>query len=68
MIKCLRPVCSMGAGSRVPTSAQAYETLVQALQEQANWEQRARTAKELLDEMISSRREAAELAQQYDIR
>ena len=58
----------MGAGLRVPTPQQAHETLVQALQEQASWEQRARTAKELLKELLTSRREAADLAAQYDTR
>lgn len=52
----------------MPTPQQAHETLVQALQEQASWEQRARTAKELLKELLTSRREAADLAAQYDTR
>lgn len=42
--------------------------LTAALQEQATWEQRRRSAKELLNEMLASRREAAELARSYDTR
>ena len=42
--------------------------LTAALQEQATWEQRRRSAKELLNEMLASRREAAELAKSYDTR
>ncbi len=53
---------------RLPTPQQAHDTLVHALQEQASWEQRARSAKELLKELLISRREAADLAVQYDTR
>ena len=56
------------AGSRVPTPQAAADTLVAALQEQADWEARARAAKELLGDMLRSRREAADLAAQYDTR
>ncbi|BDA41097.1 probable inactive ubiquitin carboxyl-terminal hydrolase 54 at C-terminar half [Coccomyxa sp. Obi] len=55
-------------GMRLPTPQQAHDTLVHALQEQASWEQRARSAKELLKELLISRREAADLAAQYDTR
>jgi len=56
------------AGLRVPSPQAAHETLVNALQEQASWEQRARTAKELLKELLTSRRDAQDLAAQYDTR
>lgn len=58
----------MRAGTRVPSPQQAHETLVQALQEQASQEERAKAAKQLLKEMLVSRREAADLATQYDTR
>ncbi len=58
----------VGTGMRLPTPQQAHDTLVHALQEQASWEQRARSAKELLKELLISRREAADLAAQYDTR
>ena len=51
-----------------PTVDQAYEQLVGALQDMAQWEARARTAKELLTDMMQSRKEATELATKYDIR
>ena len=41
---------------------------MQALQDQADWERRARGAKELLNDMVRSRRDAAQLSQQYDIK
>ena len=57
-----------GAGIRPPTAQGAYDLLMQALQDQADWERRARAAKELLNDMVRSRRDAAQLAQQYDIK
>jgi len=48
--------------------AQAHDVLTAALQDQATWEQRRRSAKELLNEMLASRREAAELAKSFDTR
>lgn len=51
-----------------PTVDQAHEQLVRALQNTQFCEKRAKTAKELLNEMLKSRLEAAELATQYDIR
>jgi hypothetical protein len=61
-------VNACGAGRRQPSPEAAHETLCAALQEQASWEQRAHVAKELLHEMLKSRREAADLQQQYDIK
>lgn len=52
----------------MPTPAAAAGTLCAALQEQADWEARARAAKELLGDMLRSRREAADLAATYDTR
>lgn len=51
-----------------PTADQAHDQLVHALQDMLSWETRAKTAKELLNDMLKSRREAAELATHYDIR
>lgn len=51
-----------------PTVDQAHEQLVGALQDMQSWEARAKTAKELLNDMLKSRREAAELATKFDIR
>ena len=53
---------------RAPAAGQAHDALVSALQDQANWEARAKAAKDLLNEMLQSRREAADLARHYDIR
>ena len=51
-----------------PTVDQAHEQLIGALQDMQSWEARARTAKDLLNDMLKSRREAAELATKFDIR
>ena len=45
-----------------PTVDQAHEQLVGALQDMQSWEARAKTAKELLNDMLKTRREAAEHA------
>ena len=58
----------VGAGMQPPTVHQAHDQLLTALQDMLSWEARAKTAKELLNDMLKSRREAAELATQYDIR
>ena len=58
----------MRAGHQPPSTAQAHDVLTAALQDQATWEQRRRSAKELLNEMLASRREAAELAKLFDTR
>ena len=51
-----------------PTVQVAHETLLSSLQEQHQWEARARHAKGLQGEILTSRREAAELAKLYDVR
>ena len=51
-----------------PTVDQAHEQLIGALQDMQSWEARAKTAKELLNDMLKSRKEAAELATKFDIR
>lgn len=56
------------AGVRPPSVQGAHDLLLQALQDQCDWERRARQSKELLNEMVGSRREAAQLSQQYDIK
>lgn len=57
------------AGGRPPNAMQAYDQLVQALRDQQNWENRAKAAKDLLNEMLASRKEAASLRDKgYDIR
>ena len=55
-------------GGRNATARTAYETLKAALADQATWTQRAAGAKELLAAMLGSRRQAAKLALDYDIR
>ncbi len=55
-------------GGRNATAVTAYETLKAALADQATWTQRAAGAKELLAAMLGSRRQAAKLALEYDIR
>lgn len=56
------------AGVRPPSAQQAHDLLVSALQDQAGWESRAQSAKELLNHMMKSRRDAALLGQTYDIK
>lgn len=56
------------AGSRIPQVEPAHEQLVTNLRDLASWDARARTARELLAEMVQSRKEAAELAAQHNIR
>lgn len=51
-----------------PTVDQAHEQLIGALQDMQQWEIRAKQGKDLLNDMLKSRREAAELAIIYDIR
>lgn len=55
-------------GLRPPTAQQAYENLILALQDQATWEQRAKNAKALLNDILRSRKEADELSKKYDIK
>ncbi|KAK9841198.1 hypothetical protein WJX74_001758 [Apatococcus lobatus] len=55
-------------GFRPPSAQQAYDQLSAALQDQLNWETRAKQAKELLNEMLESRREARQLAEHHDTR
>ena len=52
----------------MPTARAAHEALVTALADQASWAARTTAAKELLAAMLASRRSAADLAKQYDIR
>ncbi len=56
------------AGGRNATARAAYEALKASLAEQATWTQRAASAKELLAAMLASRRTAAKLALEFDIR
>ena len=51
-----------------PTVDQAHEQLIGALQDMQQWETRAKQGKDLLNDMLKSRREAAELATKFDIR
>lgn len=55
-------------GLRPPTAQQAYDNLMRALEDQASWESRAKTAKALLNDMLRSRKDADELSKRYDIR
>ena len=52
-------------GSYLPTASAAFDALVAALQDQAALEERRRGAKQLLAEMLRSRREADELAAKH---
>jgi hypothetical protein len=57
------------AAAMAPTTQRAFEHLVRALEDQLQWESRARQARDLLAAMLRSRREAADLsAQGYDLR
>lgn len=61
-------VIIVAAGMQPPTVDQAHEQLIHALQDMQQWETRAKQGKDLLNDMLKSRREAAELATQFDIR
>ena len=58
----------MTAGTQPLTVEQAYAQLVAALQDMAQREAKARAATDVLNGMLQSRKEAAELAAVYDIR
>lgn len=55
-------------GGRAPSAQAALGDLTAALDEQWLWEGRARAARELLGELLASRKEAAELAERFDTR
>ena len=52
-------------GFRPPTAQQALENLTAALEQQAVWEDQAQQARQLLSAMLQSRKQAAEMRQQY---
>lgn len=54
-------------GVRPPTAQAAFDALMRCLEDQHNWEQRAKASKELLNQMLQSRKEADELSKQYNI-
>lgn len=54
-------------GSFQPSAAAAFDALAAALEEQAALEERQKSAKELLQELLRSRKEAADLAARYDL-
>lgn len=55
-------------GLRPPTAQGAYEALMRCLEDQATWEAKAKASKDLLNQMLKSRKEADELSKQWDIR
>jgi Ubiquitin carboxyl-terminal hydrolase len=55
------------AGSKAVSPEEAVESLVNALEEQALWEQHARSSRELLSQMLASRKEAGEMKEKYDL-
>lgn len=54
-------------GLRPPTAQAAFDALLRCLEDQHTWEQRAKASKELLNQMLHSRKEADELRQQYNL-
>jgi hypothetical protein len=52
----------------MPTAQIAFNDLIRALEDQAQWEARAAQAKALLNEMLKSRKDADELGKLYDLR
>jgi len=54
-------------GLRPPTAQGAFDALLHCLEEQHNWEQRAKASKELLNQMLRSRKEADELNKAYNL-
>ena len=55
-------------GNKPVSAEEAVEALVNALEEQAMWEQHARSSRELLSQMLTSRKEALEMGKKYDLR
>ncbi|WIA33521.1 hypothetical protein OEZ86_006646 [Tetradesmus obliquus] len=51
-----------------PTTQAAYDNLLRCLEDQAAWEGRAKEAKDLMNAMLTSRKEADQLAKQHGIR
>ena len=54
-------------GLRPPTAQAAFDALLRCLEDQATWEGRAKASKELLNQMLQSRKEADELRQKYNL-
>jgi hypothetical protein len=54
-------------GMRPPTAQAAFDALMRCLEEQHTWEQRAKASKELLNQMLQSRKEADDLSKQYNL-
>lgn len=61
-------LCCCPAGVSLPNATQAHEDLISVLQDMQTWEERSKKSKELLKEMMVSRREASELGTKYDTR
>lgn len=55
-------------GSRPPSVEQALEHLNATLQDQAEWEMRAKASRDMLAEMLRSRKKYAEIAAKYNIK
>ena len=63
-----RDAAHRALGSKPPSVEEAVESLVNALEEQGMWESHAKSSRELLAQMLESRKQAAALAEKYDIR
>lgn len=63
-----RDAAHRALGTKPPSSEDAVEALVHALEEQSMWELHARSSRDLLAQMLESRKEAAALSEKFDIR
>lgn len=54
-------------GMRPPTAQAAFDALMRCLEEQHTWEQRSKASKDLLNQMLQSRKEADDLSKQYNL-
>lgn len=63
-----RDAARRSLASQPPSPELAVDALVGALNEQTMWEARAKESRELLAQMLASRKEMAELAEKHDMR
>lgn len=63
-----RDAAHRSLGTKPPSAEDAVEALVHALEEQSMWDMHARSSRDLLAQMLESRKEAAALSEKFDIR
>ena len=63
-----RDAAHRALGAKPPSAEEAVEALVVALEDLVAWEKHARSSRELMSQMLISRKEAAVLGEKYDLR